>query len=304
MPRKHTMRRMNRRAALNRLALMTASPLLLPLLGNRVPLAFGAPGDDEIFREKLSWAARRNLAGRPLGEVIAAVGLSFLNAPYVAHSLEEAGGEHLVVNLRAFDCVTFVESTVALARCISGGRTAFEDFTGELRRMRYRDGVIKGYASRLHYFTDWILDNEKKGLVRNVTPELGGRATKKTLNFMTTHRESYRQLSDPAVLAEIGSAEQRLSKEPLSVIPRRDVVKALKGIRDGDIIALATSIAGMDVTHTGLAVASDGIVRYLHAPLSGGAVQLSAGSLAEYVERGAASLTGIVVVRPLEQAGA
>jgi hypothetical protein len=294
---------MNRRNVLARLGVLVAWPFLLPLMRNGKPQIVAAPRDDEIFLEKLSWAARQNLAPRPLGEIIGAVGLSFLATPYVAHSLEEPGEEHLVVNLRAFDCLTFVESTIALSRCVKIGRSGYEDFTGELQRMRYRNGVINGYASRLHYFSDWILDNEKKGLVQNITKELGGRATQKTLNFMSTHPDSYQQLADASVLAEIEEAEKRLSKEPQWQIPRRGVQKALKGIRDGDVIALATSIQGIDVSHTGLAVASNGVLRYLHAPLSGGAVQLSSGSLADYVERGASSLTGIVVVRPLEKSG-
>jgi hypothetical protein len=294
---------MKRRNVLARLGVLAVSPFLVPFLRNGHPRIVAAPRDDEIFLEKLSWAARQNLAPRPLGEIIGAMGLSFLTAPYIAHSLEEPGAEHLVVNLRAFDCLTFVESAIALSRCIKTGRSRYEDFTGELQRMRYRNGIINGYASRLHYFTDWILDNETKGLVQNVTEKLGGRATQKKLNFMSTHPDSYRQLVDANVLAEIEEVEERISKEPQWQIPRREVQKAMKGIRDGDVIALATSMQGMDVSHTGLAVASNGVLRYLHAPLSGGAVQLSPGSLADYVDRGASSLTGIVVVRPLEKPG-
>ncbi len=294
---------MNRRSVLTRLGVLAASPFVVPWLRIGSSRALAVPRDDEIFRQKLSWAGGQNLPARPLGEIIAAVGMSFLNTPYVAHSLEEPGEEHLVVNLRAFDCLTFVESTIAISRCVKEKKTAFEEFTQELQRMRYRDGVIHGYASRLHYFSDWILDNEKKGLVRNVTKELGGQESQKTMNFMTTHKESYPQLADAEAVKEITDAEKRLSKIPQWQIPRGSVREALSGIRDGDIIALATSMAGIDVSHTGLAVASQGTVRYLHAPLSGGSVQVSRDSLAEYVSRGSRSLTGIIVVRPLEKSG-
>ncbi len=256
--------------------------------------------DEALFRQKISWAMERHLEREPLGTIIADVGRSFLGTPYVAHSLEGPGDEHLVVNLRAFDCVTFVESTLAIARCLRSGKTAFADYTRELQALRYRDGVIRGYPSRLHYFTDWIRDNERKKLVRDVTRELGGESVKKIFNIMSTHRADYPRLSDDAVYRDIRAAEERLSETSYAVIPRDKVAAAEPGIKNGDIIALATSIAGVDVSHTGLAVVSDGTVHYLHAPLSGGKVSLSPETLARYVRNGSRTLTGIVVARPLE----
>ncbi len=65
------------------------------------------------------------------------------------------------------------------------------------------------------------------------------------------------------------------------------------------MLAFATGIAGLDVTHTGLAHrGADGVLRVLHAPLSGGVVQITPGTLYDYV----ASLrgcTGVLAARPL-----
>jgi hypothetical protein len=257
-------------------------------------------GDEEVFARKMAWAQSKDLQKLPLGTIVAEVSMSFLGTPYVAHSLEVPGDEHLVVNLRAFDCVTFVESTLAMSRCIRTKKTRFADFMSQLQTLRYRGGVIRGYPSRLHYFIDWIGDNERKGLVRDITGDLGGEQVHKTLCIMSTHRSSYPQLERVPDYRAILAAERRLSAKPYRVIPRQHVAAAEPRILSGDIIALATSISGVDVTHTGLSVVSEGTVRYLHAPLSGGAVTVSEGSLSHYVGKGSRTLTGIVVARPLE----
>jgi hypothetical protein len=263
--------------------------------------AGGEPeSDEEIFQRKLELAKSNNLSDRPLGEIIDAVGRSFLGTTYVAHSLEVPGEERLVVNLRAFDCLTFVESTLAISRCIRTRTASFESFRNELQQVRYRHGLIDGYPSRLHYFSEWIRDNELKNIVKEVTGELGGKAYRKTLKFMSTHRSSYAQLENEDVVQRIEATEKEISRHSLHMIPRHAVRKGERAMRSGDIVALATSREGIDVSHTGLAVVSEGRVRYLHAPLSGGTVQMSPGSLSEYVQQGAGSLIGIMVARPLE----
>ncbi len=298
------MQTLSRRSFLLRTGLVAASGLHLSATPSFLRFLEPRPADEdeELFTRKIEWAQARNLSDQPLGKIIAEVGRSFLETPYVAHSLEAPGEEHLVINLRAFDCVTFVESTLALSRCIRMKQKGFGDFARQLQTMRYRNGVISGYSSRLHYFTDWIADNERKGLVHNVTGTLGGKPVHKVFRIMTSHRSSYRQLGQESEFSAMRAIERRLSAKPYRVLPRGRVASSLEKIQDGDIIALATSIDGIDVTHTGLAVVTDGTVRYLHAPLSGGAVTLSKGSLADYVDQGSSTLTGIIVARPLEPA--
>src|SRR5262245_4452684 len=123
--------------------------------------------DEEICAEKFGIARRESLEARPIGEVMVAIGTSFLKTPYLAHSLEAPGPEALVMNLRGLDCVTFVENTLALSRCTKLGQYNYEQDRMQLQLIRYRGGKIDGYPSRLHYFSDWIFDNAEKKVVRD-----------------------------------------------------------------------------------------------------------------------------------------
>lgn len=254
--------------------------------------------DRLIFREKMEWARAERLDTLPIGEIVVRLGLTFVGTTYTPGTLEVKGPERLVVNLREFDCVTFVESTLAMARLIREGRfDDYDGFTRELARIRYRGGVIDGYASRLHYFSDWIADGEAKGIVRDVTRELGGIPDTAPVDFMSTHPEAYRQLADPANLEAIRAVEAELSRRPRHYIPEHAVEGAARGIRNGDIIAATSSVPGLDVAHTGFALWLDGRLHLLHAPLAGKTVEVSELPLAERIRR-IEGQDGIMVARP------
>jgi hypothetical protein len=255
--------------------------------------------DEEIFLHVMQQAAKESLAAKPIAAVVAAVGLSFQGTPYVAHTLEVPGEECLVVNLHELDCTTFMENALVLARCIKTGKKNFEDYRKELQFVRYRGGVIDGYSSRLHYFTDWAADNGSKKVVRDISKDLGGKPAGKTIDFMSTHPASYRQLSNPDAVKKIITWEKLLTKRGFWYVPRTRIAKMLGKLRSGDIVGITTSKEGLDVSHTGLIVVQGGVRKFLHAPLSGGNVQLTEGSFWTYVERNA-SMTGVVVVRPCE----
>lgn len=269
---------------------------VLPQIMHAFP---GERTDQEIFREAIAFARAEALSGRPLGDIMLSVGRFFLASPYVAHTLEEPGEEHLVINLRGFDCLTFVENTLAISRCIRSQKVDFNDFRKQLTLIRYRSGKLNGYASRLHYFTDWIADNAAKGVVRNITPDLGGTRYTKTINFMTTHRSSYAQLTADSLVQEIAAAERRLSDHPLQYVSRKAVKGILDKLQSGDIIGTTTSMEGMDVSHTGMVIVDNGVRRFLHASLSGKQVMIATGSLADYIDA-VPRHTGIVVARPVE----
>jgi len=256
------------------------------------------PQDRVIFRQTMARAAEERLDTLPIGEIVVRLGTGFVGAPYAAHTLQVPGPERLVVNLRAFDCVTFVEKMLAMARAVRAGDTTFAGYTRELRRIRYRGGRIDGYPSRLHYFSEWISDNAAKGVVRPLTKALGGVRDDRPIDFMSMHPGAYRQLADRAVLDRIRAIEQRLSATPRYTIPQARVQDVADSIRDGDIIAMTSGLPGLDVAHTGIAIRVDGVLRLLNAPLVGKAVQISALPLAERI-RGIASQTGIMVARPL-----
>jgi hypothetical protein len=268
----------------------TTSPAALPAAEN--------PRDLEIFQQKLAFARAERLDTLPIGEIIARLGVTFVGTDYVPHTLEVPGPERLVVNLRELDCVTFVENVLALSRLVRAGSTDFDDFRAELTRIRYRGGVLDGYPSRLHYFSEWIADNERKGLVRDITRELGGVPDPEPIRFMSTHVEAYRQLSDPANLEAIRRIEEELSARTRYYIPEDRIAEVAPRIRNGDIIAATSTLDGLDIAHTGVALWKDGELYLLHAPLVGRAVEISAVPLAERIKR-IETQDGIMVARPL-----
>ena len=249
-----------------------------------------------------------NRRSMPLGPRAIRVGELAIGTPYEPYTLEayiKAGGdpkglEPLTLSLTRFDCVTLVESCLAVARASDDGRRpTWEKFSREIERMRYRGGRRAGYASRLHYFSEWISDGEKRGLVKNLGQELGGTNDTRPLRFMTEHRSSYPALADDAVYAKIGEMEKSLDGNPRWVIPTDKIVDVQDRIQTGDVLAFATAIPGIDVTHAAFAYrGTDNVLRVLHAPLSGGAVEITRTTLPEYVARIKRS-TGILIARPL-----
>lgn len=263
--------------------------------------------DWDTFSRKVTWALSEGLDTLPIGEAMARLGRSFVGTPYVPGTLEQPGPEHLVIDFRSFDCVTFVETVFAMARFLEypeahhlERRAAAEArYDRILTRIRYRGGRLDGYPSRLNYFSEWISDGQAKGLVRNITRRLGGVPDTGSIDFMTTHVGAYRQLSDSANVTAMRKVEARLSRERRWFIPQDRIAEAASGIHDGDIIAMTSTVRGLDIAHTGLAVWVHGQLHLLDAPLVGSSVQISKRPLAERVQ-GIRSQNGIMVARPLE----
>lgn len=257
------------------------------------------PRDVRIFEETMAWAAEERLDTLAIGPMLVRLGRRFVGVDYTPHTLDLPGPERVVVNLREFDCVTYIESMLAMARVIRDGSPTFPAFTDELRRIRYRNGNLNGYASRLHYFSEWIYDNAQLGLVRDITAELGGIVDDEPVNFMTTHAEAYAQLTgSPERIAAIRQIELRLSARPRSYIPQERIAAVAERIQDGDIIAATSEVEGLDVAHTGLALWLDGRLHLMHAPLVGKAVEISTRPLAARILR-IDGQDGIMVARPL-----
>jgi hypothetical protein len=270
----------------------------------------GTDEDWQLLREKAIWSWELGLDTLPMGESMAFIGLSFVGTKYVPATLELPGVEDVVINLQELDCVTFVENVLALALFIRQVEPQILESELEtqavyrrlLTRIRYRNGRVDGYPSRLHYFTDWILDNEAKGIVREVTAELSGVEDFRAIDFMSNHPESYRQLNSRMVLNAIQDREFYLSGLGRYRIPEDEIATRSSWIQDGDIIAATSTVDGLDVAHTGLALWRDGALHLLHAPLVGEAVEVSTLPLADRIFR-IESQDGIRVVRPLESAG-
>ncbi|MEM6895514.1 MAG: N-acetylmuramoyl-L-alanine amidase-like domain-containing protein [Bacteroidota bacterium] len=252
-------------------------------------------GDSLRFKEKME--SVKSIRGKHLGDSLIFIGKTFLGTPYVEKTLEVGKTEQLVINLSGLDCTTFVENVLAFGKLVKNESYAFEDFTQALQTIRYRDGVLNGYPSRLHYFTDWIRNNAQKGLVKDITNELGGEIVSKPINFMGTHRNLYPFLSSDENHEAILEVEAGLAKEELCILQQNQIAEKEHLIQSGDIIALATSIKGLDVTHTGLAIEKDGRIHLLHAS-STGEVTVTDQPLVDYLKK-IKNNTGIVVARPV-----
>jgi hypothetical protein len=255
-----------------------------------------SPEDRQLFEAKITALVPQE--DRTMGETMVYVGKSFLGTPYVAKTLEVGPTETLVVNLQGLDCTTFVENVLALSSMLQDKQTAFTDFTDHLETIRYIDGKMNGYASRLHYFSEWIANNSKKGLVMDVTGELGGKEITKDINFMSTHRHLYPFLADDSAFDKIKASENYLNDQAICVLAQDQITQNEHLIQTGDIIALATSMNGLDVTHTGLALKmANGRVHLLHASTVGEVV-ISKVPLVDYLKN-IKHNTGIMVARPL-----
>ena len=226
----------------------------------------------------------------------------FIGRPYVAHTLEINDTERLVVNTRQLDCTTLVETVTALTLCVQRRLFGWRDYRNALVELRYRGGRLEGYASRLHYFSDWIDDNARQGLVEEVqapTPPFSAVQTI-AVDYMSQHPQSYKALkARPALIANIADQERQLSGRQYRYIPKGDVhdTKAMRqAVRDGDIIAITCSKPGLDIAHLGFAVwRSDGL-HLLNASQLHKRVVEEPMTLGQYLQKHP-SHTGIRVVR-------
>lgn len=184
-------------------------------------------------------------------------GEKFCGVPYVGGTLDKTTKEVLVVNTRELDCTTFVETVTALAMCANNGDTSFAAFCKYLKNIRYVDGKIT-YVNRLHYFSVWMEENERKGIVKNIASDPPFTAIQTVnINWMSTHQQYYKMLiSHQEWLPGIKQLEQRVTGKKYRYIPKAAIANTSlfrNCIHNGDIIAILTSKKGLDTTHIGIA---------------------------------------------------
>lgn len=224
-----------------------------------------------------------------------------LGVPYVAGTLDGNDEELLVVHFDKLDCTTFVETVLALAitekQCKGN---AFTNLKNALMFVRYRDGKLDGYASRLHYFSDWIKDNERKGILREVTSKSSYAQTKELwLDFMSTHSSSYLPMTkDTSLVQQIATQEKAWQGVEVSYLPKDKLTlsSAELKIKNGDILAITTNIKGLDVVHVGFAFWKEEELHMLHASLVANKVIEDPLSLYEYSKNKKAH-TGVRAIR-------
>lgn len=209
----------------------------------------------------------------------------FVGTPYVSGTLDRNKHEQLVVNTTELDCTTFVEIVTAIVLTHREGKTDFSSFCRNLERIRYRNGELNGYESRLHYMSQWIADSAKTGIIEEVAGPSHIAKQQLDLSFMSNHPESYQQLKNNKPLTEkISQYEKQFRGTQAKYIPKKLLGKSKKelDINDGDIITLVTSIKGLDVTHCGFAFYKSDSLHLIHASSIKGAVVADSTSLYNY----------------------
>lgn len=291
---------MDRRDFLKGAVIMSVSGILFNRFSGRASRALPFFDDYEDMKcKKILKSFPASLSELPLNEIIAEVGKSFIGTEYVGGTLDENMNESLVVKVTGLDCVTFVENALIMSRLVKKGKTEFEDYKKELEFIRYRGGKMDGYPSRLHYFSDWIYDNQEKGVIEDITSGIGGKPYNKTIDFMTTHPDSYKQLkNDPANFAAMEEVEAEINTRQMYYIPKGEVDQYYDLLQTGDVIGTTTDIAGLDITHTGFVYKDDSGTYFMHASFPKKEVIISGEQLKEYLA-GNKKQSGIMVARPL-----
>lgn len=216
--------------------------------------------------------------------------LEFLGTPYVANTLEANKDEKLIANLKEVDCTTMVE--YALAKAMEG------DFTNNLQRIRYRDGKINGYTSRLHYIADWVENGMRHGIIEDVTAANSPDTEKLSLSYMSQHPQLYPSLrNSPQNVKQMAKYEKALTGNAIHYVPKAKLKpEGLSWIKDGDIIAICTNIPGLDISHIGIAIYKEGKLHLLHASSVNKKVEISSAPLSQMLAK-SKSNTGIRVIR-------
>ncbi len=250
------------------------------------------------FEEIVGKARDNDWAELPIGELVGKIGLELLGTPYVGGTLE-GDPEQVRVDLTGLDCVTFFENSLDMARIIKKGEYEFQDLIDEIRRTRYIDGKIEDYASRLHYTADWIRQNERNGIVEDISGYFEPQRCRFDVCFMTENPEKYPALvENPDLIKKLGKRESLINGGRFFFIPQYNLELFENQFKTGDIVALRTSINGLDYSHTGMIYVDDeGVPRFLHAKYNKGVTLDS--RISEYVKSNRNSI-GLTLLRPQE----
>lgn len=237
-----------------------------------------------------------NKTNLPDNQLIIETAKFFLNVPYVANTLE-VEPEGLVVNLRALDCTTFLETVFALAMTAKTKDLTFDNFCSKLRLIRYRDGVINDYTDRLHYTSDWIYQNEEKKIVKNVSKMAGSKPLSLNLYIMSSNTDRYKQLNGKEdLIGKIKAKESEINSREYYYLPTEEIEKRASQIKSGDMVGLVTTIPGIDISHVGIIYKEGKKLTFIHASSTHKKVVINKEPLSEYV-KGTGRNTGIVLAR-------
>ena len=258
----------------------------------------------EIFDRIITKSSADGWKRLPIGELIGKIALELKDTPYVGFTLEVSKDiEACVVNLKGLDCVTFFEDSLCMARMIKRGKRSPEELINEVRLTRYRGGKMGDFTTRLHYTTDWFVDNEAKGVVKILTPELpGAEPFTQKVGIMSKHPENYRQLAaHPELIDKIRATEEEINARSLKYLPMSKLEAAEHLLQTGDIVGVSTTAEGIDIAHTGLCIKDEqGVVHFMDAASSKRNMKVTIEPQISKCLNWSPRLTGVMFARPLE----
>lgn len=219
-----------------------------------------------------------------------------LGIPYVGGLLEVPQMEQLIVTLEGSDCVLFVEHSLALTLTTLQGSQLYDDLARNVALLRYHQGLVEGYASRLHYFSDWLQTNEKKGIVQLLHQTDNTLPVMDPVNFMTKNRSSYRQMANSdSLYTLIQQREAYLRDRHIRYIPQNRIPEFESSLQTGDILSFVSTIDGLDIAHTAIVVREGSRVGFYHASTTGKVIK-DPKTIYEYTT-GRRNINGIIVAR-------
>jgi hypothetical protein len=190
-----------------------------------------------------------------------------------------------------------------MARMIKRGKSSPEDLIAEVGFTRYRGGKMGDFTTRLHYTSDWFVDNEAKGVVKILAPELpGAEPFTQKVGIMSRHPEKYRQLkAHPELIPAIRLTEDKINARSLKYLPLDKIKAAEPLLQTGDIVGVCTTEEGIDIAHTGLCIKDEqGIVHFMDASSSRRNMKVTLESDISTCLNWSRKLTGVMFARPLE----
>ena len=245
-------------------------------------LLFTAQGQAQIS------SSLRNAVNEAIGQRdLTRIGIQFLGKPYHANALSAGNPELLVADLESFDCVTFIENSLALLHA-AGDVSSYHH---ALVHVRYAGDSIQ-YEKRYHYFSD---------AMRQLGYPLIG-----TPNTLQKLPKSFSFLSNYLVSKQIGhinipllrSRENELAHKAFYYTPTSLVNQLLPLLKSGDLVGLVSKNPSIDFLHTGMIYRKDGQVYLLHASQEFNRVMVSSQTLIEYLKTHR-QFIGVSAFRPI-----
>lgn len=223
----------------------------------------------------------------------------FLGTPYKESTLE-GETEQLTINVDEVDDRTLVDNIVSLRRSLNAAVPVWRNFADRLENVRYRKGQLWGYASRLHYPSQWVGENVYRGNVKEITENLpGNQQTNKSLIYMSRHRDEFPALKDSSIYEGIRDMEASYRSHRYPYMRKESIGKkqVVEMLRTGDIIMLLSKDPDLDVSHMGFIRIRDGKAYLIHASKEAGKVVEEKNPLDDFFRHEGRNYAGYRIIR-------